>query len=99
MDPRYSAEAEAYRQKIQAFLAEHLPADWAGVGALGADERTRFVAEWRQTLADNDLLAVAWPKDYGGGRAVRHRAGRPQRGVHPGRRAHRRRPTTASASA
>jgi hypothetical protein len=28
MDPTYSAEAEAYREKIQAFLAEHLPGDW-----------------------------------------------------------------------
>ena len=67
MDPRYPAEAEVYRQKIQAILAEHLPADWAGVGALSPDERTRFVAEWRQTLADNHLLAVSWPKEYGGG--------------------------------
>src|SRR5688500_14698238 len=66
MDPRYSAEAEEYRQKIQAFLAEHLPADWEGVGALGPDERSECVAEWRRTLADNNLLAVSWPKEYGG---------------------------------
>ena len=66
MDPRYSAEAEDYRQKIQAFLAEHLPASWEGVGGLGPEERTRFVAEWRRTLADNHLLAVAWPQEYGG---------------------------------
>ena len=66
MDPRYSAEAEAYRQKIQAFLAEHLPASWEGVGALDPEARRQFVAEWRRTLADNQLLAVAWPKEYGG---------------------------------
>ena len=34
MDPRYSDEAEAYREKIQAFLAEKLPAGWAGLGML-----------------------------------------------------------------
>ena len=67
MDPRYSAEAEAYRQKIQAFLGEHLPAGWQGVGALDADARRTFVAEWRQVLVDNGLLAVAWPTEYGGG--------------------------------
>ena len=29
MHPTYSAEAEAYREKVQAFLAEKLPAGWA----------------------------------------------------------------------
>ena len=34
MDPTYPPEADAYREKVQAFLAEHLPADWKGTGAL-----------------------------------------------------------------
>ena len=34
MDPRYSPDAEAFRTRVQAFLAEHLPADWQGIGAL-----------------------------------------------------------------
>ena len=38
MDPTYDAEAEAYREKIQAFLAEHLPAGWSCIGALPAEE-------------------------------------------------------------
>ena len=33
MRPTYSAEAEAYREKVQAFLAEKLPANWKGIGA------------------------------------------------------------------
>jgi alkylation response protein AidB-like acyl-CoA dehydrogenase len=66
MDPRYSAEAEAYREKIQAFLAEHLPAGWSGLGALDPEARATFIEEWRRTLAEHDLLAVAWPKEYGG---------------------------------
>ncbi|QGG95768.1 acyl-CoA dehydrogenase family protein [Actinomarinicola tropica] len=66
MDPTYSAEAEEYREKIRAFLAEHLPADWQGVGALPEAEQDRWVKEWRQTLASAGLLAVAWPKEYGG---------------------------------
>ena len=37
MQPTYSAEAEAYREKVQAFLAEHLPAGWQGTGALEGD--------------------------------------------------------------
>ncbi len=66
MQPTYTPEAEEYRQKVQAFLGEHLPSDWRGVGALNADERGKFVKEWRVLLADNQMLAVSWPKAYGG---------------------------------
>ena len=61
MEPTYSAEAEAYREKIHAFLAEHLPAGWAGIGALSADEALAFRTEWRATLAANRLLAADQP--------------------------------------
>jgi alkylation response protein AidB-like acyl-CoA dehydrogenase len=67
MDPTYTPEAETFRQKIQAFLAEKLPANWQGMGAFSSDERRRFIAEWRSVLADEGLLAVAWPRAYGGG--------------------------------
>ena len=50
MQPTYSAEAEAYREKVQAFLAEKLPSNWQGTGALEGDELDQFVAEWRATL-------------------------------------------------
>ena len=66
MDPRYSDEAEAFRQKIQAFLGEHLPTNWKGVGALPEESRDEWVAQWRQRLVDADLIAPAWPKEYGG---------------------------------
>lgn len=66
MDPTYSEEAEAYREKIQAFLAEHLPADWAGMGALEPDALEQFMAEWRPILSANGLLAPSWPAEYGG---------------------------------
>ncbi len=66
MDPTYTSEAEAFRQKIQAFLAEHLPADWSGMGSLSPEERRDFIARWRPILAANDLLAVAWPERFGG---------------------------------
>ncbi len=66
MDITYPPEAEAFREKVQAFLGEHLPADWAGLGALDEDAREDFRAQWRQTLADNQMLAVSWPQEYGG---------------------------------
>ncbi|HZQ29048.1 MAG TPA: acyl-CoA dehydrogenase [Acidimicrobiales bacterium] len=66
MDVRYSPEAEAYREKVQAFLAEHLPRDWKGIGALDREDAERFATEWRNTLYENGYLAVSWPKEYGG---------------------------------
>ena len=67
MDVTYPPEAEAFREKIQAFLAEHLPANWKGIGALGGDASHEFAKEWRNTLRDNNLLAVSWPAEVGGG--------------------------------
>jgi alkylation response protein AidB-like acyl-CoA dehydrogenase len=66
MNARYPAEAEAYREKVQAFLAEHLPPDWRGVGALEGEAADAFVEEWRRTLYENGYLAVSWPTAYGG---------------------------------
>jgi alkylation response protein AidB-like acyl-CoA dehydrogenase len=66
MEPTYPVEAEAYREKIQAFLAEHLPVGWAGIGSLDGDDAARFRTEWRATLAANHLLAASWPVEYGG---------------------------------
>ena len=66
MDVRYPPEAEQFREKVQAFLAEKLPTDWKGIGALEGDDYTRFVADWRRTLHENNLLAVSWQTEYGG---------------------------------
>ena len=66
MRPTYSADAEAYREKVQAFLAEKLPADWAGIGALDGDDIGAFVREWRATLFAGGYLAPGWPTQYGG---------------------------------
>jgi alkylation response protein AidB-like acyl-CoA dehydrogenase len=67
MDPRLPAEAEAFRSEIGAFLDEHLPADWAGIGALDTDDALAFTESWRDILAEAGYLAPAWPKEYGGG--------------------------------
>ncbi|HEV2368320.1 MAG TPA: acyl-CoA dehydrogenase family protein, partial [Acidimicrobiales bacterium] len=67
MDVRYPPEASAYREKVQAFLSEHLPGDWKGIGALQVDDRERFEDEWRRTLYEHGLLAPSWPSEYGGG--------------------------------
>ena len=67
MHPKYTAEAEAYREKVQAFLAEKLPKDWGGMGQLDGQELADFVTEWRVTLYNAGYLAPGWPTEYGGG--------------------------------
>lgn len=66
MDVEYPPEAEAFRTRIRAFLAEHLPAGWSGGGALEPEERSAFAHQWRAILAEHGLIAVSWPKEYGG---------------------------------
>jgi alkylation response protein AidB-like acyl-CoA dehydrogenase len=67
MDPTHAAEAERFRARVRAFLADHLPVDWQGIGAIAdRDEADRFVTSWRATLAANGFLGVAWPQEYGG---------------------------------
>lgn len=67
MEPTYSAEAEQFREKIQAFLAEHLPSGWQGIGALDHEAAFEFTARWRPLLAEQRFLAPSWPAEYGGG--------------------------------
>lgn len=66
MDFDYPPEAEETRTKIRAFLAENLPAEWSGIGALEEGEYREFVAQWRQKLYENGWLGISWPTEYGG---------------------------------
>ncbi len=67
MQPTYTREAEEYREKVQAFLAEKLPSGWNGVGRLEGEALARFVTTWRATLNEGRYLAPGWPAVYGGG--------------------------------
>lgn len=66
MKIEYSAEAEDYRGTVQAFLAQHLPTDWQGIGHLEDESYEEFLTRWRALLYAHDLLAPAWPREYGG---------------------------------
>lgn len=67
MDITYPAEIEQFRTEVRTTLAEELPADWRGIGAIHDAEETReFVRRWRGVLRRRGLLAVSWPVEYGG---------------------------------
>ena len=66
MDLSFPPEAEAFRADVRAFLAEHLPKDWKGLGALDRVEAKEFTNRWRLTLAEHGMIGITWPKEYGG---------------------------------
>lgn len=66
MEQTYPEPAEKFRSEVTDFLARELPAGWAGLGALTAEERSAFLPRWRDLLLENRYLAVGWPAEYGG---------------------------------
>ena len=66
MDVDYPPQAEVFRTRIRAFLAQHLPPDWSGGGSLPPEERADAARRWRRALVDAGLVAVSWPEEYGG---------------------------------
>jgi len=67
MELRYPPEADAFRAEVRAFLRDHLPAGWDGMGALTNDEADAFSLRWRRTLYEHGMLGLTWPVAYGGG--------------------------------
>ena len=59
-------DAETYRRQVGDFLANVLPHDWAGYGALEPPARERFRTRWRAALAESGYLVPGWPRRYGG---------------------------------
>jgi alkylation response protein AidB-like acyl-CoA dehydrogenase len=60
MDFDYSAEEQAFRAEIQAFLKEHLPR--------GVNKRDpEFMKTWLDKVRAKRWVGFSWPREYGGG--------------------------------
>jgi alkylation response protein AidB-like acyl-CoA dehydrogenase len=69
MDFSFTAEDQAWRDEVRAFLVAELPGDWAkrAGGGRGEDPETRaFRKAFGQKLAAKGWVAIAWPREYGG---------------------------------
>ncbi|HEX6310191.1 MAG TPA: acyl-CoA dehydrogenase family protein [Acidimicrobiia bacterium] len=76
MDLRFTAEDEAFRAEIRAWLEEHLQGEFAslrGVGGPG-DEHEAFEERlaWERILGAAGWTCVGWPKEHGGRGASLH---------------------------
>jgi alkylation response protein AidB-like acyl-CoA dehydrogenase len=70
LDIRFSAEDEAFRREVAAWLADALSGEFAVLrGRGGAGDEGAFVAErraWEKKLASGRWTCVGWPQEHGG---------------------------------
>lgn len=68
MDFGWSDEQQAVREKTQAFIRDHLPANWEEIASLspGSKEVTDYSRIICPELQKEGLLLSHWPKEYGG---------------------------------
>jgi alkylation response protein AidB-like acyl-CoA dehydrogenase len=67
MDLTFSAEEEAFRQEVRAFIAEAKPKLPQGMGDAEAGDRSKedYLA-WHKLLYKKGWVAPLWPQQYGG---------------------------------
>lgn len=66
MDLSFSAEEEAFRGEVQAFLQEKLRPELSAKMKLGGAPSKAEMEEWHALLNARGWLANHWPKEYGG---------------------------------
>lgn len=66
MDFAWSAEEQAFRAEVQAFVRENLPQDWWS-RVPGEEPYSELTLEFCRKLAAKGWFAPHWPKEYGGG--------------------------------
>ena len=70
MDLRDRPEDVAFREKVRAFLDEHLVGEFAELGGRGGSGDETFGFEvrrcWEKVLADGGWTCLGWPVEYGG---------------------------------
>ncbi len=63
----YSAEDEAFRTEIRAWLTQNLPAGWFEPGfEMTPDDRKAFNEGWPAKLYEGGWICATWPREYGG---------------------------------
>jgi alkylation response protein AidB-like acyl-CoA dehydrogenase len=68
MDFAWTDEQAAFRARVRALLAQHLPADWEAQGRLDPSSEyvTAFARRFCPILAAEGLLTPHWPAAFGG---------------------------------
>ena len=67
MDLNLTPGEQQFRDEFRAWLAENVPAEWAGGG--GSEDRAEYIEylrAWQRRLYDGGWAGISWPKAYGG---------------------------------
>ncbi|MDP3968142.1 MAG: acyl-CoA dehydrogenase family protein [Nocardioides sp.] len=70
MDLSYSADDDAFRAEVRAWLGDHLAGEWAGLRGVGGPGREHEAFDerkaWNQHLAAHGWTCLGWPTEHGG---------------------------------
>ena len=68
MDFTLTAEQEALRRRVRAWLTANIPDDWKkfGLSEVPRPEAYEFLRKWQKTLYDAGFIGLTWPKESGG---------------------------------
>jgi len=66
MDIDFTADEQAFRQEVRAFLRDNLPSELSGRIALGKRLSKEHQVQWMQILSGKGWLAPGWPEEWGG---------------------------------
>ena len=67
MDLGLSADEEAFRDELRAWLREHCPRDWARARlSMSRDAQARALVDWQRQLHEAGYVGLHWPVEHGG---------------------------------
>ncbi|MCA1833405.1 MAG: acyl-CoA dehydrogenase family protein [Actinomycetota bacterium] len=64
MELAFTAEENAFREEVRAWIKENLPPDFKEPRSF--EERLAFSRAWEKKLSASGWAGIAWPKEYGG---------------------------------
>jgi alkylation response protein AidB-like acyl-CoA dehydrogenase len=67
VDFNFTVEQNQFREELRGFLKAEVPVEKQEVFGLLTEEQYQFGREINRKLADQDWLAIGWPKEHGGG--------------------------------
>ncbi len=69
MEFKFTAEDDAFRVELRAFMKAELPDSWEGAGRYPEDDDWDLNVAIRQKMAKKGWLTMHWPEEYGGQKA------------------------------
>ena len=68
MDFTLTADQQAFRERVRAWLKANIPAEWRSVAATEVPRKEAFdlVRNWQRALYEGGFIGITWPKEYGG---------------------------------